>query len=76
MESKVILECLCKHAIVAVEKDEEFDQYYFAFYRYSLGDSFWRRIKTVWKYLWKGERILLEDIIITQEQFKKLKEWE
>lgn len=66
------LPCQCGHSIARFYKDE--DGLSVAFYVYTPS-SFAARIKKAWKLLFKGERVLLDDIVIDQSGIDKLKEF-
>jgi len=70
MENSVIIPCTCGHVIMEVYRDEQ--EYCILFYHYRFSSNLLSRLKTAWKYLIKGERILIEDIVLTQEDMDKL----
>jgi len=69
-ENSITLTCSCGHVKMEVYRDEE--DYDLAFYYYRFSVSFMARLKTAWKYLWKGEKILLEDLVLSQEEMNRL----
>lgn len=71
-EDHLDIPCNCGHCVMRLWRDE--DNLSVAFYLYAP-NSFWARLKKAWKLLFKGERALLDDVVIDQNGVNKLKEF-
>lgn len=74
--NKVIIECECGAHILRAEKDVEdgFVTYYLSMYTYSAGRHDWlRRLKNCW-YILKNGTPYRDQLVLTEEEFNKLKQ--
>lgn len=73
MKTELFIQCECQGEILKVEKFDEENEYYLTVFKYYHPSLFFlRRIKYAWKVL-KGEGIQTADIVLSQENFNRLK---
>jgi hypothetical protein len=73
MKKELFIQCECQGEILKVDKFEDEQEYYLTVFKYYFPSlSFLRRIKYALKIL-KGEGIRTTDIVLSQENFNKLK---
>lgn len=70
---ELLLLCLCHAEVLSVKKYD--NEYYLTVYKYhSNSYYFWRKLKMTWKVL-KGEGITTADIILSAEDFDKIRNY-
>lgn len=72
--NELFIKCECHGEGIEITRDEELNQYYFAFWGYGFSNtkkySLWRRLKLAWTLLRKGrlynDMVILDDTKATQ----------
>lgn len=74
-EKTIFIPCNCKSEVVGLSKYDDEDEIYLTVYKYSsISFSFFTRIKMAWKVI-KGESIDTADVVLSKENFEKIKEF-
>ena len=75
MKKELFIQCECQGEILKVDKFEDEQEYYLTVFRYYFPSlSFFSRIKYAWKVL-KGEGIQTAGIVLSYENFNKIKKF-
>lgn len=71
----LLLKCECFGEVISIDRFEDEQETSITIYKYSYPDiSFFRRIKMAIKVL-KGEGISTADVVLSKENFNKIKEF-
>ncbi len=73
-KKELIIKCQDNCSCISIDTWTDEEEYYISFYR-SYKESFWRRFKNVFKYLFLGQNLISSDTILTKEDFMKIKEF-
>jgi hypothetical protein len=71
-KSELIVKCVDNCSCMSVDKFNGETDYYITFYKSYGNKSFWGRVKEAWKTI-KGLNSDLNEIVLTQEDYKRLK---
>ena len=71
-KSEIIVKCVDNCSCMSVDKFNDETDYYVTFYKSYGNKSFWGRVKEAWKTI-RGLNSNFNEIILTQEDFKRLK---
>lgn len=71
---ELTIKCTDNCTVLSIDKWSDEEYYFLTFYK-NHKPSFWYRLKQAFKYAFKGERMLLADIIVKEEDFNKLREF-
>lgn len=75
MKKELLLSCKCLGEVVSILKYDDEPDIYVTVYRYQFPYlSFWRRIKFAIKVL-RGEGTETADVVLSREDFNRIKEW-
>ena len=74
-KKELFIQCECQGEILKIDTWEDEEEYYLSVFRYYFPYiSFFRRIKYAWKVL-KVEGVTTADIILSKENFNKIKKY-
>ena len=74
-KKELLITCECQGEILSLQKYEDEVETYLTVYRYySIDISFFARLKMCWKVL-KGEGISTADLVLSEENFEKIKQF-
>lgn len=75
MKEDLLIECQCKGEVLGVTRFDDETEVYLTVYKYNFsGSNLFSRLKMAIKVL-KGEGIATADVVLSEENFNKIKEF-